>query len=143
MNQSCSPKRASTSSVAPKSQHMYSRRGMVQLSGWGMLFGTVAVVAPKPANALKDRNEQLCKTGFFTNIAQYYCTDIGNISDEGVSKGPSTEEADKMDSLMSKFDFDGANTSSSSESNAVDDNASGKVASMGGDESSTASMKKR
>jgi len=116
---------------------------MVQLSGWGMLFGTVAVVAPKPANALKDRNEQLCKTGFFTNIAQYYCTDIGNISDEGVSKGPSTEEADKMDSLMSKFDFDGANTSSSSESNAVDDNASGKVASMGGDESSTASMKKR
>lgn len=98
---------------------------MTQISGW-LFFGTE--VAPKPAHALQERNEQLCKTGFFTNIAQYYCTDIGNISDEGVSKGPSVEETGKMESLMSKFDLGEAADGSS---NNADDYSSEKVATNG------------
>jgi hypothetical protein len=56
-----------------------------------------------PALALKERNEALCGTGFFTNIAQYMCTDIGDISDEGRSKKFDEKELGSMDSLMSKM----------------------------------------
>jgi hypothetical protein len=53
--------------------------------------------------AVKERNEMLCGTGFFTNIAQYMCTDIGDISDEGRSKNFDEKELGSMDSLMSKM----------------------------------------
>ena len=58
---------------------------------------------PTVANALKERNEALCGTGFFTNIAQYMCTEIGNIADEGSSKGLSSSQDGTVDSLMSKL----------------------------------------
>ena len=64
-------------------------------------FGLVA-----PANALQSKNEALCGTGFFTNIWQYKCTEIGDIEDEGDSKELSTFEESSINSLMSKFNFD-------------------------------------
>ena len=72
----------------------------------------------RPALALKPNNEALCGTGFFTNIAQYKCTDIGDISDEGKSRKVSAEEDSRMDSLMSKFgdlDLSGSSTAGGSE----------------------------
>lgn len=57
-------------------------------------------------SALQERDEALCGTGFFTNIAQYRCTDIGDISDEGKSKGLSSSQEGAVDSLMSKFNMD-------------------------------------
>jgi hypothetical protein len=87
----------------------------------------------KPAFALKERNEALCSTGFFTNIgklsrtivglprllllkqsdlqsltafyetAQYLCTEIGDISDEGKSRKMSNEEIGSMESLLGKM----------------------------------------
>mmetsp|Transcript_49589 Transcript_49589/g.149457 ORF Transcript_49589/g.149457 Transcript_49589/m.149457 type:complete len:164 (-) Transcript_49589:363-854(-) len=59
--------------------------------------------APLPARALKEKNDALCATGFFTNIAQYRCTDIGNILDEGKSPALTQSEEVKLDSLMAKF----------------------------------------
>ena len=60
---------------------------------------------PPPAYALQERNKVLCGTGFFTNVGAWYCTDIGNIGDEGSSKPLSKQEASSVDSLMSKFNF--------------------------------------
>eukprot|EP00562_Extubocellulus_spinifer_P030437 CAMPEP_0178704334 /NCGR_PEP_ID=MMETSP0699-20121125/14120_1 /TAXON_ID=265572 /ORGANISM="Extubocellulus spinifer, Strain CCMP396" /LENGTH=178 /DNA_ID=CAMNT_0020351665 /DNA_START=180 /DNA_END=717 /DNA_ORIENTATION=+ len=68
---------------------------------------STAALSPNPAFALKPNNEALCGTGFFTNIAQYKCTDIGDISDEGRSRQMSSEEESKLDSLMGKFDLSG------------------------------------
>ena len=51
----------------------------------------------------------LCGTGFFTNVGAWYCTDIGNIGDEGSSKPLSKQEASSVDSLMSKFNFEDDN----------------------------------
>lgn len=62
--------------------------------------------SPPPAYALQERNEALCNTGFFTNVGAWYCTDIGNIGDEGKSKALSDEAEARVDSLMSKFDLD-------------------------------------
>ena len=67
----------------------------------------------QPAFALKERNEALCSTGFFTNVGAWYCTDIGNIGDEGKSKDLSPEAESAVDSLMSKFDDSGASDASS------------------------------
>ena len=61
---------------------------------------------PPPAYALQERNEVLCGTGFFTNVGAWYCTDIGNIGDEGSAKPMSKQEASSVDSLMSKFNFE-------------------------------------
>lgn len=58
---------------------------------------------PLPAQALKERNEALCGTGFFENYNPYRCTDIGDILDEGTSSPLSQSEEAKLDSLMSKF----------------------------------------
>jgi hypothetical protein len=57
------------------------------------------------AQAIQERNEALCSTGFFTNVGAWYCTDIGNIGDEGKSKDLSVEAMSTVDSLMSKFDM--------------------------------------
>jgi cell division protein FtsI/penicillin-binding protein 2 len=45
----------------------------------------------------------LCGTGFFTNIAQYKCTDIGDISDEGKAKKMNEQELGSMESLLGKM----------------------------------------
>jgi hypothetical protein len=97
-----------------------------------------------PANALKERNEALCATGFFTNIGQYfndkkvsfpffsivtltfkstpstiagqwYCTPIGNIADEGQSGVLSPDQEGVADSLMSKLGTTDEMTTSTSE----------------------------
>jgi hypothetical protein len=73
------------------------------------------------AHAVKPRNEMLCGTGFFTNIWQYKCTDLGDIEDEGKIKAMSAEEETKMDSLMGKLSMAGA------ESPAVKDTGRSKV----------------
>ena len=59
-----------------------------------------------PAFALQEKNEALCGTGFFTNIWQYKCTEIGDIEDEGESKALSTNEESSIDSLMTKFNLE-------------------------------------
>jgi len=57
-------------------------------------------------SALQERNEVLCGTGFFTNIALYKCTEIGDISDEGRPRPLSTTEEGSMQSLMDKMGMD-------------------------------------
>jgi hypothetical protein len=66
---------------------------------------------PPPAYALQEKNEVLCNTGFFTNVGAWYCTDIGNIGDEGASKPLSAKDEVSVDSLMSKFNFDDGSSS--------------------------------
>mmetsp|Transcript_20659 Transcript_20659/g.31156 ORF Transcript_20659/g.31156 Transcript_20659/m.31156 type:complete len:153 (-) Transcript_20659:557-1015(-) len=65
---------------------------------------------PPPAYALQERNEALCSTGFFTNVGAWYCTDIGNIGDEGQVKPLSKKDEVSVDSLMSKFNFEDSST---------------------------------
>jgi hypothetical protein len=79
-----------------------SRRSFVA-SSIGAGLGILGV--PSMANAVKERNEALCGTGFFTNIWQYKCTDIGDIADEGVPKDLSSSEQGATESLMSKFNL--------------------------------------
>ena len=54
-------------------------------------------------DALEARNEIVCGTGFFTNIAQYKCTEIGDISDEGKVKTVNADEVKSMESLLGKM----------------------------------------
>jgi len=76
-------------------------------------FGvTIQPVLPPPAGAVKERNEALCNTGFFTNIAQYRCTPVGNIWDEGQKTSLSVEEEGATNSLLSKFNFETSESSS-------------------------------
>ncbi|EJK69596.1 hypothetical protein THAOC_09130 [Thalassiosira oceanica] len=72
-------------------------------------------LAAQPAFALKERNEALCSTGFFTNVGAWYCTDIGNIGDEGKSKDLSKEAETTIDSLMGKFEGDASSSSEPSD----------------------------
>lgn len=65
---------------------------------------------PPSAYALKEKNEVLCNTGFFTNVGAWYCTDIGNIGDEGQVKPLSKKDETSVDSLMGKFNFDDSST---------------------------------
>mmetsp|Transcript_18515 Transcript_18515/g.22981 ORF Transcript_18515/g.22981 Transcript_18515/m.22981 type:complete len:167 (+) Transcript_18515:88-588(+) len=87
------------SSAASSTPTFLMRRDFVTTSilGWATMSS--------PAAAIKERNEALCKTGFFTNIAAYYCTDLGNIADEGYGRSLSVSEENTMGSLMSKFDL--------------------------------------
>ena len=79
----------------------------VAILGWsGGDINHVDIHHPPPAYALKEKNEVLCNTGFFTNVGAWYCTDIGNIGDEGQVKSLSKNEEASVDSLMSKFNFD-------------------------------------
>ena len=73
------------------------------------LFGAISAAAlpvfwsNEPAAALQARNEALCGTGFFTNIAQYKCTEIGDISDEGKTRPLSKADEGITKSLMGKI----------------------------------------
>lgn len=75
-----------------------SRREFVARS----LFG-LAAIQSTPVFALKERDEALCSTGFFTNIWEFRCTEIGDISDEGASRDLSSSELGATESLMSKL----------------------------------------
>ena len=50
----------------------------------------------------------LCGTGFFTNIAQYKCTEIGDISQDGKVKPLSASEEGSMESLLGKLGMEEA-----------------------------------
>jgi len=93
-------------STAPLSS--ISRRG-------ALCFVAATFLTPTRANAIQERNEVLCKTGFFTNIGQWYCTDIGNIADEGKSGELSKTQDKTADSLMSKVGLGESDISSESE----------------------------
>jgi hypothetical protein len=68
----------------------------------------ILVGTSEDASALEERNEMLCGTGFFTNIAQYKCTDIGDIGGEGKVKKMSEKELGSMESLLGKMGVEGA-----------------------------------
>ena len=87
-----------------KDAHAYSPS--VTRRGWISKAINGVVATPALANALEQRNEMLCGTGFFTNIAQYKCTDIGDISGDGKAKDLSKEEESSVDSLMGKLGLD-------------------------------------
>ena len=53
--------------------------------------------------ALQPKNDALCGTGFFEHIYEYKCTAIGDIEDEGIAKGMSSNEVGLTDSLMGKL----------------------------------------
>ena len=74
---------------------------------WNFHTSPTSMTLPPMAYALQERNEALCNTGFFTNVGAWYCTDIGNIGDEGKSKPISEEAEASVDSLMNKFNVDG------------------------------------
>jgi len=77
--------------------------GGVASTAAGLASAFLPIVSP-PAHAVKERNEILCGTGFFTNIWQYRCTDLGDISDEGQIKALSPSENGAADALLrSKF----------------------------------------
>jgi len=78
----------------------------IAILGWSGGDHLLDTNRPPPAYALKEKNEVLCNTGFFTNVGSWYCTDIGNIGDEGASKPLSQKDEVSVDSLMSKFNFD-------------------------------------
>lgn len=90
----------------PKRQVEYKQVNRRLWLGQVSAFIGAATCFPDMANAVKERNEALCSTGFFTNIAQWYCTDIGDISDEGIGKSLSQGQEASVDSLMSKFDIE-------------------------------------
>mmetsp|Transcript_32553 Transcript_32553/g.65925 ORF Transcript_32553/g.65925 Transcript_32553/m.65925 type:complete len:163 (+) Transcript_32553:230-718(+) len=98
----CQPKSATTTTR----REIFRKVSSATAASASVLVSTAAL-SPNPAFALKPNNEALCGTGFFTNIAQYKCTDIGDISDEGRSRQMSSEEESKLDSLMGKFDLSG------------------------------------
>ena len=70
----------------------------------GALLATGVLLYPQNALALKPKDEVLCGTGFFTNIAQWKCTEIGDILDEGKPKEFSQNELGSMESLLGKLD---------------------------------------
>ena len=76
----------------------YSRRAWI-----GSISCSVPLLVSPPALALQERNEALCGTGFFTNIWQSRCTELGDITDEGEAKGLSDSQEASVESLMSKL----------------------------------------
>jgi hypothetical protein len=72
------------------------------LSAFVVVVGNSALETQE-ALALEERNEILCGTGFFTNIAQYKCTEIGDISGEGKAKKVNEQELRSMESLLGKM----------------------------------------
>jgi hypothetical protein len=79
-----------------------SRRSFLAGTTFVGLWG----LATPETHALQERNEALCGTGFFTNIWQYKCTDLGDIEDEGMAKELSHEDQGTVDSLMAKLNLE-------------------------------------
>jgi hypothetical protein len=89
-----------------------SRRSCCRIiGGVAGAFGILSNL-PQPSIALTDKNDALCQTGFFTNIMQYRCTEIGDISDEGIAQDLTTDQVASTDALMSKLNVN-SNSSSS------------------------------
>ena len=86
--------------------YQLTRRGWTSKTKKAVSTLVGAAIFVDPANALEKRNEALCGTGFFTNIAQYKCTDIGDISEDGKATDLTNEEKSSVDSLMGKLGLD-------------------------------------
>lgn len=76
---------------------------------------------PRSAWAVQERNEALCGTGFFTNFMEYRCTEIGDISDEGLPGGLSDSQSQRADALLSKFQLDSASASDGGATSVTDE----------------------
>mmetsp|Transcript_7450 Transcript_7450/g.11124 ORF Transcript_7450/g.11124 Transcript_7450/m.11124 type:complete len:168 (-) Transcript_7450:36-539(-) len=111
-----------------------STLAIIPFLGWDNHNPTI--IQPPAAYALQERNEALCNTGFFTNVGAWYCTDIGNIGDEGKPKPMSGDAETSVDSLMSKFDLDGGDFSVKSDKNEDQANKLGDVGKKGDAKSS-------
>jgi hypothetical protein len=88
--------------------HPSSRRRLLTTTTTkgSVLFGfLLAVGKPTAAQAVKPKNEALCGTGFFENIWQYKCTELGDIQDEGIPSTLSPEQQGATDSLMGKLNL--------------------------------------
>ena len=82
------------------------RINVIKMINVAAVVGIIATSNCNEAQATKPRNEALCNTGFFTNIAQRMCTDIGDITEDGLSKGLSMQEKDTADDLLGKLNLD-------------------------------------
>jgi hypothetical protein len=98
-------------SPACSSSSSAARRSFLATTTLG-IWGTVGGIVPA-ANALQERNDALCGTGFYTNIWQYKCTVVGDIEDEGIPKDLSAEDQGTVDSLMSKLNIESDSTRTS------------------------------
>ena len=63
-------------------------------------------ITKQEAQALQERNEALCGTGFFEHFNEFKCTAIGDISDEGTTKELSEKDVERVDGLMGKLGMD-------------------------------------
>lgn len=106
-----------TMTIKPRNQKTpaFSRRDAFACSAASA--ASIVIFPSQPANAIKERNEALCKTGFFTNIGQWYCTDIGNIADEGQAGDLSKSQDETADSLMTKLGLSANEPISNNDSN--------------------------
>jgi hypothetical protein len=61
-------------------QHEFKRFTIAATLALGSFLGWEThhpALRPPVAQALQEKNEMLCNTGFFTNVGAWYCTDIG------------------------------------------------------------------
>lgn len=93
--------RGTSISISPERKTLSRRSTLARVTSLSSWF-----LFQEEALAVKEKNEALCATGFFTNIWQYKCTELGDIEDEGQVKGLSEKEMDAADSLMAKFNLD-------------------------------------
>lgn len=90
--------------ASPKSIESKNRRTFV--TNTLAIFTSTCVTTictTNQAQALQERNEALCGTGFFEHFNEFKCTPIGDISDEGNTKKLSDNEVERVDSLMGKL----------------------------------------
>jgi len=68
-------------------------------------LGTLStgIFASNNAHAVQPRNEVLCSTGFFENIWQYKCTELGDIEQDGKAADLNAQESQQADSLLGKL----------------------------------------
>lgn len=89
---------------------------------------TTTIIPTTAAYALQPRNEPLCSTGLFEHFMEYKCTPIGDIQDEGMSKGLTSVDEQTTNSLMSKLGLDHHDTTTTtttySESNGKENETS-------------------
>ncbi len=102
MNKSTTRTRTNTERKADGNM-FYDRRALLQIVSAGVIL-----LSPQSAVALQARNEALCGTGFFTNIALYKCTEIGDISQDGKAQSLTDTEESSMQSLLDKMGVDAA-----------------------------------
>jgi len=89
------------------------------------LIGSIGMLTfnGKGAYATQPRNDALCATGFFTNIAQRMCTEIGDITEDGLRTSLTDKQTGITDSLLGKLDLDFDTATDSNKSGKEDDSA--------------------